>query len=111
MALALALFQDSSDTTTAASNMMGGLGIGVICVLVLFGLAIYALMIFMFWRIFTKAGMPGPLGLIGLLGGLGYLIMVCILAFGQWKVIPAPVAAAPYYPPPPPPPPAFPPQS
>jgi hypothetical protein len=57
-----------------------------------------------FWRIFTKAGMAGPLSLLILVPGIGPLIVICILAFGTWKVVPAPPdygAYPPSYPPPP----------
>ena len=49
-------------------------------------------------RIFTKAGMAGPLALLLLIPGVGGLVVLCVLAFGQWRV--APVAPASYYPPP-----------
>jgi uncharacterized membrane protein YhaH (DUF805 family) len=109
LALALAVFQDTSDQQQQVSNMMGGIGAGIILVGALFVLALIAFFIFLFWRIFTKAGMPGALALLNLIP-LGNVIVLCILAFGEWKVIPAPVAA-PYYPPvppSPPPPPSFP---
>jgi len=109
-ALALALFQDTSDQQQQAANILGGLGAGIIIAGLLFALAIFAFFVFIFWRILTKAGFAGPLALLLLIPGLGQLILLCILAFGEWKVVPAPVAA-PYYPPvppPPPPPPAFP---
>jgi len=108
-ALALALFQDSTDTTQTASNLAAGMGVGLVLFIVLVALVFVAFFIFLFWRIFTKAGLAGPLSLLVVVP-FGPLIVLCILAFSQWKVIPAPVAA-PYYPPPPPPPPAFPPQS
>lgn len=109
MALALALFQDTSDQQQQVGTMLGGIGAGIIIVAVLFALALIAFFIFLFWRIFTKAGMAGALSLLILIYPIGFLIVLCILAFGQWKVTPL-VAAAPYYPPvpPPPAPPAFP---
>jgi hypothetical protein len=83
----------------------GALFAGMMGTFLLIAAAVAVFMIFLFWRIFTKAGMPGALSLILLLGPIGMLINACILAFGQWKV--APVAAAvPYYPPP-----AYPPAS
>ncbi|HEX4154702.1 MAG TPA: hypothetical protein VHY48_03730 [Acidobacteriaceae bacterium] len=69
--------------------------------------------IFLYWRIFTKAGLAGPLALLLLIPGIGRLIVLCILAFGRWNVVPAPPlygALPPNYPPPyPPPPPGYPP--
>jgi uncharacterized membrane protein YhaH (DUF805 family) len=108
LALALAVFQDTSDQQQQVSNMMGGIGAGIVLVGVLFVLAILAFFIFLLWRIFTKAGMAGPLSLLVLVP-FGGIIVLCILAFGEWKVVPV-AAAAPYYPPvpPPPAPPSFP---
>lgn len=74
-------------------------GMGMIFLLIMLAVAVFV--IFLFWRIFSKAGMPGPLALILLLGPLGMLIVACILAFGEWKVVPAPalVYTPPAYPP------------
>ncbi len=93
---------DSQSQQQIASMVAGFMGVFLI-----FGLAIVAFAIFLFWRIFTKAGLSGPLALLVLIPGIGWIIVVCILAFSEWNVIPRPVA--PYYPPvyPPPPPPAI----
>lgn len=64
------------------AGLMAGVGIAVLLVWVL----AYAFFIYLFWRIFTKAGMSGPLALISLFPGLGWIICLCILAFGQWRV-------------------------
>jgi hypothetical protein len=57
--------------------------------------------IFLFWRIFAKAGMSGALAFLLLVPGVGGLIVLCILAFGQWKVVPSSsvIAVPPGYPP------------
>ncbi len=73
----------------------------------LFGLAVMAFLIFLFWKILTKAGLSGPLSLLVLLWPIGPLIVLCILAFSDWKVAPIPPPA--YYPPSYPPPPTYPP--
>ena len=65
----------------------------------LFGLAIAAFIIFLFWRILAKAGLSGPLALLALFPGIGPLIVLCILPFSDWRVAPIPPPA--YYPPPP----------
>jgi len=82
-------------------QQMSALFAGMFGIIMLIAFAMIAFMIFLFWRIFTKAGMPGPLALILLLGPLGMLINACILAFGEWKVVPAPALAyvPPAYPP------------
>jgi hypothetical protein len=89
-------------------NHMAGAVAGMMGAFVLFGLIFTAFLIFLFWRILTKAGLAGPLSLLLLVPGIGWIIVVCILAFSDWRV--APLVAAPYYPPNyPPPPPAYPP--
>ena len=98
--LAFALIQDSSSQTQINNNAAAGIGVAAVLFFVLIGLAVVAFMVFMFWRIFTKAGLPGPLGLLLLIGPIGVFINICILAFAEWKV--APVARLPtaYAPPP-----------
>jgi hypothetical protein len=76
-------------------------------IFLLVGILIYAFMVFVFWRIFVKAGMSGALGLLVIIPGIGWLICLCILAFGEWRVAPIPPPA--YYPPSYPPPPVYPP--
>ena len=57
------------------------------------------------WFILKKAGFSPWLCLLCIIPTLGTLILLYILAFAEWKVIPAPMAAyPPPYPPPPPPP-------
>ncbi len=70
-------------------------------------LAIVAFSIWMYWRIFTKAGYNGALSLLNLVPGVGPLICVLILAFGRWPIEDQLAAmqggGGPYVPPPPPP--------
>ncbi|MES2392412.1 MAG: hypothetical protein V4555_12280 [Acidobacteriota bacterium] len=90
---ALALIQaDPEQTKQAVAVFAGMMGFFLI-----FGVAVMAFMIFLFWRILTKAGFAGPLALLVLFPGIGSLVVLCILAFGDWKV--APVAQPSYYPP------------
>lgn len=70
--------------------------------MVLFGLLGAALIIVPFWVIFKKAGLGGPLSLLMLIPFVG-IIMLYVLAFSRWKVVPAPEYATgypPVYPPP-----------
>ena len=68
------------------AGMMAGFGaiVGLIWLLML------AFMVFLFWRIFARAGMSGALALIAIFPGIGLLVCLCILAFGQWRVAPLP---------------------
>jgi len=87
-------------------QQIAGMVAGFMGVFLIFGLAVVAFGIFLFWRIFTKAGLSGPLALLVLVPGVGWIIVLCILAFSEWKVTPVP--AAQYYPPVYPPPPSTP---
>ena len=107
----LLTFVQDTDAVNQQAKAFGGMMAGMIGFFMLFGLAVLVFFVFLFWRIFVRAGFAGPLSLIVLFPGLGQIIALCILAFGEWKVIPAPTASPylppTYPPPPPPPPPAF----
>lgn len=62
------------------------------------------------WFILKKAGFSPWLALLCLVPSLGTLVLLYILAFAEWKVIPNPQAVA-FPPPHPPPPPPYPPQA
>lgn len=55
------------------------------------------------WFILKKAGFTPWLALLCIIPSLGTLVLLYVLAFAEWKVIPAPQAAfpPPYQPPPP----------
>ena len=90
----LALIQADPDQTKQAFAAIAGM----MGIFMFIGIAMMAFMVFLFWRILTKAGFAGPLALLVLFPGIGSLIVLCILAFGDWKV--APVVPVAYYPPP-----------
>jgi hypothetical protein len=96
---------DPQQAQQQAFHMMAAL----LPMIFLFWAVIMAFLVFLFWRIFAKAGMAGALGLLVIIPGVGWLIALCILAFGEWKVVPVPPQA--YYPPNYPPPPAYPPSA
>jgi len=63
------------------------------------------ILIIPFWFILKKAGFSPWLSLVCLIPSLGTLILLYVLAFAQWKVVPAPQMAwtpQPPYPPQPP---------
>ena len=91
---------------------MGAAFAGMMGIFMFIGLIFLAFMVFCFWRIFTKAGLAGPLALLVLFPGVGSLVVLCILAFARWNVVPAPPqygTLPPNYPPPYPPAPPAPP--
>jgi uncharacterized membrane protein YhaH (DUF805 family) len=49
-------------------------------------IAIVAFTIWIYWRIFVRAGFNGALSLLNLVPGVGQLICMVILAFGQWPI-------------------------
>jgi uncharacterized membrane protein YhaH (DUF805 family) len=80
-------------------QQLAGAMAGMVGIFALIGFAIVAFAIFLFWRILGKAGLSGPLALLILIPGIGWLIVICILAFSDWRVVP--VTTTPYFPPPP----------
>jgi uncharacterized membrane protein YhaH (DUF805 family) len=84
-------------------NHMAGAIAGMMGFFMLFGFAIVAFAVFLFWRILTKAGLAGPLALLVLFPGIGWIIVVCILAFSEWRVTPLPPTYGGLQPYPPPP--------
>jgi uncharacterized membrane protein YhaH (DUF805 family) len=86
---------------TQQAQNYGALLAGISGIFLIFVFACLAFIIFLVWRIFSKAGMPGAMAFLLLIPGVGGLIVLCILAFGQWNVVPAPsvIAAPPSYPP------------
>jgi heme/copper-type cytochrome/quinol oxidase subunit 2 len=92
-------------------QQFAGMMAGFMGVFILIGIVVIAFFIFLFWRVLSKAGLSGPLALLVLIWPIGPLIVLCILAFSDWRVVPAPLpygGLQPYPPPPtnyPPPPP------
>lgn len=75
---------DPNDTAAAGVMALGCFVWAVIMILVL---AILAFQIWLFWRIFSKAGYSGAMSLLILIPGIGALIVLCILAFGNWPAL------------------------
>ena len=66
--------------------------------LVPFFLVVTAIVLIPYWVIFRKAGFTPWLSLL-MFVPLGNIIMLYVLAFSQWKVVPAPTMQYPGYPP------------
>jgi hypothetical protein len=80
------------------------MAMGVLAILPLVILVILAIVILPFWFICKKAGFSPWLSLLNIIP-LGNLILIYVLAFSDWKVMPAPQAywqPQPPYPPQPP---------
>lgn len=69
----------------------------------------WAIYLWLFYRIFTKAGYSGWLTLLNLIPGVGQIVVIFMLAFGDWPALrgfqqaapPAQPYQPPYTPPPP----------
>ncbi len=70
------------DHSAAAAGLFATFAL-VYCIVFL---AIIAFMIWVYWRIFAKAGYNGALSLLNLIPGVGQLICLIILAFGRWPI-------------------------
>lgn len=70
------------DNSASAATFVAGLFIGYGIVI----LALIAFSIWVYWRIFTKAGYNGALSLLNFVPGVGPLICMIILAFGRWPI-------------------------
>jgi hypothetical protein len=71
----------SSDSAAAAGLIAGGMIVYFLIIAVMI-----AVFIWVYWRIFQKAGYSGALALLNLVPGFGPLICVLILAFGRWPI-------------------------
>jgi hypothetical protein len=58
---------------------------GIILSSVVFSLIAIIFAVVIYWRIFSKAGYSGALGILMLIPIVN-IIMLCILAFGQWPI-------------------------
>ena len=57
---------------------------GAFFCMILFAVLVAAFMVFLFHRIFKRAGYNGWLGFLALIPGIGELICLCVLAFDAW---------------------------
>lgn len=71
---------DSDSSSTFAGLMAGGF----LLTILIFGLVVTALFVWLFWRVFEKAGYSGATGLLCLIPSVGPIVCMIILAFGTW---------------------------
>ncbi|MBS1806512.1 MAG: hypothetical protein JST28_24470 [Acidobacteria bacterium] len=106
--LAMILQESSNQPNPEMIQKMVVAMMAIIPILMVIGIAIFMVPS---WFILKKAGFSPWLALLCIVPTLGTLVLLYILAFAEWKVMPAPQAGV--YPPPypPPPPPPYPPQA
>ncbi len=71
---------DNSGSGAITAALAGG-----IIIYLLITLALIVLSVIIYWRICSKAGYSGALGLLILFPPAAF-VMICILAFGQWPI-------------------------
>ena len=103
------LLQDSPDANAIQQSVQQAV-LMMVPIILVFGIIAVAVIIVPFWFICKKAGFSPWLSLLNLIP-LGNLVLLYVLAFAQWKVVPAPQFASypggyppapPQYPPVPP---------
>ncbi|OHB51563.1 MAG: hypothetical protein A2Y10_11845 [Planctomycetes bacterium GWF2_41_51] len=52
-----------------------------------FGLAVILFKLFLWWKIFSKAGYSGAFAFLILVPFVGNLIVLCVLAFSNWPIL------------------------
>lgn len=101
---ALALFLQTGPNPETARHIV----MALLAMMPFLILAAIAIVMVPCWFILKKAGFSPWLALLCIVPSLGTLVLLYVLAFADWKVVPAPQA---YWQPQPPYPPSFPPQS
>jgi len=98
MHLLAVLLQENQMSPDQAMKIM----MAIVPLIGIFMLIAIAIVLIPCWFILKKAGFTPWLSLLCLIPSLGTLVLLYILAFADWKVVPAPQAAyVPPYPPPP----------
>lgn len=103
----LAMILQSSGDANAVQQQIQQAMLVMIPIFMIFGIVALVAIIIPFWFICKKAGFSPWLSLLNIIP-LGNLVLIYMLAFAQWKVVPAP-QLAPYPPGYPPVPPQYPP--
>ncbi len=62
-----------------------GTATGIILFSVIFGLAAFIFAVVIYWKIFSKAGYSGAMGLL-MFVPIANIVVLCILAFGEWPI-------------------------
>jgi hypothetical protein len=76
---------DGSTSTMTTAQTQAFVGI-VMAIYGIVFLVVTALFVWLFWRIFVKAGMSGPIALLNIIPGVGFWICIFILAFSTWPI-------------------------
>src|SRR5947199_4253439 len=70
--------------STSDNGILGAL-LGSLLIVSIIGLAVTIFFAIVYWKIFAKAGYSGAMGLL-MFVPIANLIVLCILAFGEWPI-------------------------
>jgi hypothetical protein len=76
----------NSASDSATNALAGGIFGGMMLFIIVIVVAVTVFFVWLFWRVFTKTGMNGALGLLCLVPSIGPLICLLILAFSRWPI-------------------------
>lgn len=74
-------YSSSSTNGALAALAAYGLIMGIIAI------AAVVFTVIVYWRICSRAGYSGAMSLLMFIPGVGSLILLCILAFGEWPTL------------------------
>lgn len=77
---------NDDEAAKAVLAALAGMWMMLACV----GVLVFVFMLYLWWRIFDKAGFGGPWALLLLVPGFGVLIALLVLAFGDWPALKRP---------------------
>jgi hypothetical protein len=87
----------SNSATDAVAALFAG---GFFLVIMVVAAAFIALFVWMFWRIFKRAGMNPALAFLAIIPSFGFIICLILLAFSRWPIEDALAGTAPHAVPP-----------
>lgn len=71
---------DNSGSGALTAAIAGGI---IVYLIILIALVVFAVIVY--WKIFSKAGYSGALGLL-MFVPIANIVVLCILAFGEWPI-------------------------
>ena len=73
------------DNSASGSGALAAVFGGAILVYLLIMIALIVFSVIVYWKIFSKAGYSGALGLL-MFVPIANLVVLCVLAFGEWPI-------------------------
>jgi uncharacterized membrane protein YhaH (DUF805 family) len=81
------LYTRESKEKYSMDNSSSGVLAGAFLIYAIIGLGIFIFVMFLLWRIFSKTGYSGAMSLLALIPFVGTLIVLLVLAFGDWPAL------------------------